>query len=69
MANLWGKDKQFKLDNASGSATAIHSHMNDSSIQTSFDILEDTAFGDQNPTVLHGIARMTIPILVRLITR
>ena len=62
MGNKWGKDLLFKIDNSSATLTAIHTYLNSANLQAQFDILDETAFGDENPDISHGIARMSIAI-------
>lgn len=58
----WGKDLDFKIDNATGTATDITSYVNNAAIQNAIDILDITAFGDAGPGVQHGMANVTLPI-------
>ena len=62
MPNQWGKILDFKLDGAAATIVSLEGYLNSASLQASFDILDETAFGDENPDISHGIARMSIPI-------
>ncbi len=60
-AKLW-KDMAIKVDNASGSPTAITSYVNQASLESAVDLLEDTALGDTSRSYIEGLAGTTIPL-------
>jgi hypothetical protein len=58
----WSKDLQFKMDDSTGSIQDLTGYTNNASLRTAFDILDETAFGDETPEGQHGIARPTLAI-------
>ena len=62
MANKWGNDAKFIIDNAAGSTTDISAYVNQAGIRGACDILDQTGFGNTNPDIIHGIASATIPV-------
>ena len=61
-AYKWGKDIDFKLDNAAGTLTDLTAHVPNAAIRNAIDILDITSVGVSGPEVQHGIANVTIPI-------
>lgn len=62
MANKIWKDCTIKLDNASGTLTALTSYVNQANLQAAIEILEDTALSDSSRSIVHGIHSATIPL-------
>ena len=62
MAHKLWKDMAIKLDNASGSPTAITSYVNQASPESTADLLEDTALGDTTRSYIEGLAGATVPL-------
>ena len=62
MANIWGNSVAVTVDGAGGSTTRITAYVNQAGIQGAIDILDQTGFGNENPDIIHGIARATIPL-------
>jgi len=62
MANLWGNSVAVSVDNAAGSTTRITAWTNQAGIQGATDILDQMGFGNENPDIIHGVARATIPL-------
>ena len=62
MANTTMRDMDFKIDNASSSLTSIKAYLNQTDLQRTLDLIEDTAMSDTNRSYLHGLAGTTFTI-------
>ena len=62
MAHQTYKSKVIKIDNASGTLTAITGSVNQDSLQGILNLLEDVGMGDSDGTVLPGVHRKTVSL-------
>lgn len=62
MANLIYKDETIKLDNAAGTLTDITAYITSETLSGSQDVIEDTTMGDEEKSVLPGVAGGTMQI-------
>lgn len=58
----WSKDMSFKLDNATGSLTAIGTYVNSQSFDAAITILDVTGMGDSAPEALNGLSNRSVPL-------
>jgi hypothetical protein len=52
----------FKIDNASSTLTSIKNWINQADMQRTLGIIEDTAMGDTNDSILYGISGTTFSV-------
>lgn len=62
MAHKLWKDMTVKIDGAAGSVVTITSFVNQASIESAVDLLEDTALGDTARSYIEGLAGATVPL-------
>ena len=62
MANQTYKNLTFKLDNASGSLTAITSSLNQASLQGTQDVLDDSSLSDDERSHQPGLAGSSLSL-------
>lgn len=62
MSNKTYRDISVKVDNASGSLTAITTYINQASIQSTLSLMEDTALGDDERSFLPDLGGATVTI-------
>ena len=63
MANKWGKDKKFKLDNAAGSLTEITSYCNQSDLQGIKNTLDELTESMRRLEQIPGVLQ-TVPVYI-----
>ena len=59
MANTTYRDMGIKIDGAGATLVDIKAYCNQSDLQRTLDLIEDTAMSDTNRSYLHGLAGTT----------